>query len=56
MKPIVAIKRYMEADPHGRTVEMAELKELTTEERNELGELCCVELGQPFEPTGVEAA
>lgn len=34
-----ALKKYMDAGPHGRKVTMAEFKELSAEERNELGQL-----------------
>lgn len=55
MKAIVAIKRFFEADPHGRKVEMAELKELSMEERDELGRLCADALGVEFEPSAKAA-
>ena len=50
MNRITAIKTYFEQDDKvspggGRRVEMAELKALTSEERDELGELCAVALG-----------
>lgn len=51
MKSIVAIKRFMESEPHGRKVDMAELKELDVRERDELGRLCCEALGVEHEPT-----
>ena len=49
MKAIVAIKRFFEEGPHGRKVEMSELKELDMKEREELGRLCCGALGVEFE-------
>lgn len=49
MKSVAAIKRYFEADPHGRKVTMDELRTLTPDERRELGSLACVELGVEFE-------
>lgn len=51
MKAIPAIKRFFEGGPHGRKVDMAELKELTHDERQELGRLCCEALGEEWEPT-----
>ena len=51
MKSIPAIKKFFEAEPHGRPVSMQEMKDLTVQERAELGELACAELGQEFEPT-----
>ena len=48
MKATRAIKLFFEQNG-GRKVTMAEFKSLTTEERAELGELCCIELGEPFE-------
>lgn len=55
MKSIVAIKRFFEADPHGRKVDMAELKELSIDERDELGRLCCAALGVEWEPSKAAA-
>ena len=49
MKAVPAIKRYFESNG-GRKIEMSELKELTHEERQELGEMAAVELGKTFEP------
>lgn len=49
MKAVAAIKKYMEADPNGRKVTMDELRELSTEERQELGRACCDVLGEEFE-------
>lgn len=51
MKSIVAIKRYFESEPHGRKVSMDELKGFSKEERNEVGAMCCAELGEEHEPT-----
>ncbi len=51
MKAIAAIKAYFEADPHGREVSMSELKDLSKDERQELGEMCCEALGVEFEAT-----
>ena len=44
MTPIKAIRTYFEQDG-GRQVTTAEIKALTTEERRELGVLCCAALG-----------
>lgn len=50
MKGIVAIKRYFESEPYGRKVEMSEMQSLSKDEKAELGQLACDELGQPYEP------
>ncbi len=47
-KSIPAIKKYFESNG-GRKIQMSEMKELTHEERQELGEMCAKELGEPFE-------
>jgi hypothetical protein len=49
MKSIKAIKTYFEAQPYGSRVGMDEIKQLTSEERAELGRLACAELGEEFE-------
>jgi hypothetical protein len=53
MKNIPAIKQYFESGKHGRRVTMDELKALSKDERNELGALCCVELGTKHEPSPI---
>lgn len=55
IKAIPALKRYFEADPHGRKVTMDELKALSHSERQELAALAAVELGEEFEPTAQAA-
>jgi hypothetical protein len=45
LKKIEAIKTYFEADPHGRKVTMDEMKALTSDERQELAEMCAAALG-----------
>jgi hypothetical protein len=45
MKAIAAIKEYFNPPP----VSMSELKELSKEERQELGRLACEQLGVEFE-------
>ncbi len=50
MKAMQALKTYFEAEPHGRKVTMDEMKSLSKEERQELGEMCCEALGTEFEP------
>jgi hypothetical protein len=45
LERVGVIKRYFEREPHGRAVTLAELKALTTEERQELAELSARELG-----------
>lgn len=53
MKALLAIKKYFEMS----AAEAArEVKALTFAERQELGELACVELGEPFEPQEQKAA
>lgn len=49
MKSIAAIKHFFESEPHGSRVSMDELKELSKEDRAELGQLACVELGEEWE-------
>lgn len=49
MKAVAAIKAYFEAEPHGRKISMDELRDLSKPERQELGEMCCEELGVEFE-------
>lgn len=51
MKNITAMKKFFESGKHGRKVETIEFKELTKGERNELGAMCCAELGETHEPT-----
>jgi hypothetical protein len=43
-----AIKQFFEKDD-GRTVTMAEMKELTVQDRIELGKLAAIELGYELE-------
>jgi len=50
MTPAKAIKTYFEQDG-GRRVDLAEMKSLSREERNELGKLACEALGETFEET-----
>ena len=45
MKNIKAIKTFMEEGPNGRKVELTELKNLTIEEREEMGDQCRATLG-----------
>ena len=53
MKALVAIKTYFEMS----AAEAArETRELTHEDRQELGELACAELGTDFEPVEKKAA
>lgn len=47
MKAIVAIKTYFDQPP----VTMEEIKNLSHDERQELGKLACEQLGEEFEPT-----
>ena len=54
MKAIVAIKKYFEQD--GSKVELAEIRALSLEERDELGRLACIELCTEYEPTIPKAA
>lgn len=49
MRPLTAIKRYFETEPHARPLRAPEIKELSREDRMELGRLACEELGEPFE-------
>jgi hypothetical protein len=56
VKAATAIKRYFEADPHGRKVTVDELKELERDDRRELGSLACVELDEEFEDVSQEKA
>lgn len=42
---LTAIRTFFEAEPRGRKVEMAELKALSANEREELGTLCKQALG-----------
>lgn len=44
----VAIKKFFEAND-GKKVGMDELKKLSTNERNELGKLCCDELKEELQ-------
>ena len=44
MSNVAAIRKYFAEGLNGRKVEMLELKELSIEEREELGQLCRVEL------------
>ena len=43
------LKEYMGEGKHGRVVPMAERKDLTTEERNDLGRLCAAEIGKTID-------
>jgi hypothetical protein len=52
---VQAIKAYFErpdniAPNGGCKLEMSELKELTNDERAELGQLCCAEIGEEWQP------
>ena len=42
---VVAIRRYFAAEPHGRKVELDEIKVLDSKARKELGSLAAKELG-----------
>lgn len=53
MKSIVAIKRFFEQD--GEKIDLTELKALSIEDREELGRLACVELGEEWEPAAKAA-
>lgn len=50
MKTVEAIQTYFSAEPHGRKVQISEFKELTAEDRRELAELACKELGVEYTP------
>jgi hypothetical protein len=50
MTRIKAIKTFFEADG-GKKVSMTEFKELTDEDKDELGKLACKELGVELEST-----
>ena len=51
MKAVVAIRTYF-ADENGENKPTtSEVAELTKDERQELGKLACIELGEEFEPT-----
>lgn len=50
---IQAIKRFFEAQPHGRTVTMDEFKALTKDERTALGMACGAALGVEVTVAGV---
>ena len=45
MNKVQAIKRFFEAQPYGRKVEMLEMKALTIEDRSELGTLAAEAMG-----------
>jgi hypothetical protein len=45
---VKAIKEFFEADG-GRKVTMSEMRELSTSERNELGQMCAEALGKEIE-------
>lgn len=45
MGNVTAIKKFFESQPHGRQVTMQEMKDLSHEERNVLGDACRKELG-----------
>ena len=47
--PVALIKRFFEAEPHGRKVTMQELKDLDTNDRQELGGMIADELGVELE-------
>lgn len=52
MKAIPALKKFFDdGGPHGRKLTMEELKDLSKEDRQELGQLACIELGEEFEPS-----
>lgn len=51
MKAVPAIKRFFESEPHGRKVEVSELRDLPKPDRQELGRLCAEALGEEFEET-----
>lgn len=44
LTPVQAIKRFFEDGPSGRKVELIEMKNLSKEERAELGALCLIAL------------
>jgi len=44
LTPVAAIKRFFEAEPHGRRVDLDELKALSVDDRHELGNLAKEEL------------
>ena len=46
---IGAIREFFGEGRHGRKVEMSEMKDLSQEERKELGALCAEELGREIE-------
>ena len=45
MSNVAAIRKYFAEGEHGQKVEMAELKALSPDEREELGKLAKIELG-----------
>lgn len=45
-KNVAVIKEFFESGVHGRKVEIAELKALTMQERQELGDMCREALGK----------
>jgi hypothetical protein len=49
MKGIAAIKQYFESGEQGRKVTMGELRDLSKQERRELAEGACEELGVEYE-------
>ena len=49
MKAIEAIRKFFGEGASGRKVEIQELKELSVDERKELGKLCCEALGETVE-------
>jgi hypothetical protein len=49
VKTVQALKAYFEAEPHGRKIDMTELKALSKEDRHELAALACIELGEKYE-------
>jgi len=49
MSNVAALRDYLAAGPHGRRVEMNELKALTAEERQELGDLARVALKEGWD-------
>jgi hypothetical protein len=50
MSSLKAIRTYFEEGQHGRKVGMDEIKALSPEERAELGQLACVEIGEEWQP------
>ena len=45
MSNVAALRKFFNDDPNSRKLTMTELKELTAEDREELGKLAKIELG-----------